>query len=65
MEIAQVLNVNHINIITEAPDCVQEIIQTFFWLAEDNLNTFHLFQLVRHSDKNNASDDNSVCYNDS
>lgn len=38
--------------------------QTFFWLDEDNHNTFHLFQLVRNPGKYN-SDDNSVRYNDS
>ena len=39
--------------------------QTFFWLDEDNHNTFHLFQLVRNPGKCNASDDESVRYNDS
>lgn len=37
----------------------------FFWLDEDNRNTFHLFQLVRNPGKCNASDDKSVRYNDS
>ena len=39
--------------------------QTFFWLDEDNRNTFHLFQLIRNPGKCNASDDKSVRYNDS
>ena len=39
--------------------------QTFFWLDEDNRNTFHLFQLVRNPGKCNVSDDKSVRYNDS
>ena len=65
MEIAKILNVNYINFITEAPGCAEDIMQTFFWLDEDNRNTFHLFQLVRNPDKCNASDDKSVCYNDS
>ena len=46
-------------------DTLMEIMQTFFWLDEDNRNTFHLFQLVRNPGKCNASDDKSVCYNDS
>lgn len=37
----------------------------FFWLDEDNRNTFHLFQLVRNPGKCNVSDDKSVRYNDS
>ena len=65
MEIARILNVNYINFITEAPGCAEDIMQTFFWLDEDNRNTFHLFQLVCNPGKCNASDDKSVCYNDS
>ena len=65
MEIARILNVNYINFITEAPDCAEDIMQTFFWLDEDNRNTFHLFQLIRNPSKCNASDDKSVRYNDS
>ena len=38
MEIAQVLNVNYINFITEAPGCAEDIMQTFFWLDEDDRN---------------------------
>ena len=64
MEIARILNVNYINFVTEAPGCAEDIMQTFFWLDEDNRNTFHLFQLVRNSGKCSASDDKSVRYND-
>ena len=64
MEIAKILNVNYINFITETPGCAEDIIQTFFWLDEDNRNTFHLFQLVRNPGKCNSSDDKSVRYND-
>ena len=65
MEIARILNVNYINFIIEAPGCAEDIMQTFFWLDEDNRNTFHLFQLVRNPGKCNVSDDKSVRYNDS
>ena len=51
--------------VTEAPGCAEDIMQTFFWLDEDNRNTFHLFQLVRNPGKCNVSDDKSVRYNDS
>ena len=64
MEIAKILNVNYINFITVTPGCAEDIMQTFFWLDEDNRNTFHLFQLVRNPGKYN-SDDNTVRYNDS
>ena len=55
----------YINFIIEAPGCAEDIMQTFFWLDEDNRNTFHLFQLVRNPGKCNVSDDKSVRYNDS
>lgn len=64
MEIARILNVNYINFIIEAPGCAEDILQTFFWLDEDNRNTFHLFQLVRNTGKCNSFDDKSVRYND-
>ena len=65
MEIAKILNVNYINFITEAPGCAEDIMQTFFWLDEDNRNTFHLFQLVRNPGMCNDSDDKSGHYNNS
>ena len=65
MEIARILNINYINFVTESPGCAEDIMQTFFWLDEDNRNTFHLFQLVRNPGKYNPSDDKSVRYNDS
>ena len=64
IEIAKILNVNFINFITMTPGCAEDSMQTFFWLDEDNRNTFHLFQLVRNPSKYN-SDDNTVmttCY---
>lgn len=64
IEISKILNVNYINFVTEVPGCAEDIMQTFFWLDEDNRNTFHLFQLVRNPSKCNASDDKSVRYND-
>lgn len=63
--ISEILNVNYINFVMKVPRCAEDIMQTFFWLDEDNRNTFHLFQLVRNPGKCNASDDKSVRYNDS
>lgn len=56
---------NYINFITESPGCAENIIQTFFYLDEDNRNTFNLFQLVRNPSKCNTSDDKSVRYSNS
>lgn len=62
MEIARILNVNYINFITGAPGCAEDIMQTFFWLDEDNRNMFHLFQLVHNPDKRITPDDKSIYY---
>ena len=65
MEIAKILNVNYINFLIEAPGCAEDIMQTFFWLDKDNLNAFHLFQLVHNPGKCKVSDDKAFRYNDS
>lgn len=51
-------------LLPKPPGCAEDIMQTLFWLNEDNRNTFHLFQLVHNPGKYN-SDDNTVWYNDS
>ena len=45
MEISRILNVNYINFLTEAPGCAEDIMQTFFWLDEDNLSLIHIFSI--------------------
>ncbi|WP_070042987.1 helix-turn-helix domain-containing protein [Robinsoniella peoriensis] len=63
-QIASALDVNSINFIGSVPGCAEDIMQTFFWLDEDNRGMINLFQLVRNSGKTNATDDTSVRYND-
>lgn len=63
MEIARILNVNHIKFIIEEPRCAENIIQIFFRLDEDNHYTFLLLQFFCNPDKHNASDDKSIRYN--
>lgn len=65
LQIAKVLDVNPLNFISEVPGSAEDIMQTFFWLDEDNPGAINLFQLVRNPGKCNASDDTSVRYNDS
>lgn len=52
IEIARILNVNYINFITEVPSCAEDIMQTFFWLDENNGSFVHLFQIDCNSGKN-------------
>lgn len=63
LEMAKILNINHINFICEAPGSVEDIMQTFFWLDEDNRNIIHLFPLIRNPGKCNDSNDMAVRYN--
>ena len=56
---------NPLNFISEVSGSAEDIMQTFFWLDEDNPGAINLFQLVRNPGKCNASDDTAVHYNDS
>lgn len=65
LQIAKVLDVNPLNFISEVSGSAEDIMQTFFWLDEDNPGAINLFQLVRNPGKCNALDDTAVRYNDS
>ena len=47
LQIAKVLDVNPLNFISEVSGSAEDIMQTFFWLDEDNPGAINLFQLVR------------------
>ena len=64
LQMAKVLDVNPLNFISEVSGSAEDIMQTFFWLDEDNPGAINLFQLVRNPGKCNASDDDAVRYND-
>lgn len=63
-QMAVVLRINPLNFYSDTPGCAEDIMQTFFWLDEDNPGAINLFQLVRNPGKTNASDDAAVRYND-
>lgn len=65
LQIAKVLDVNPLNFISEVFGSAEDIMQTFFWLDEDNTGAINLFQFVRNPGKCNASDGTAVRYNDS
>lgn len=53
-KIAEALKVNSLNFVSEVPGSAEDIMQTFFWLDEDNRNAINLFQLapsVNNDDK--------------
>lgn len=63
-QMAVVLRVSPMNFYSDAPGCAEDIMQTFFWLDEDNPGAINLFQLVRNPGKTNTSNDTAVRYND-
>lgn len=63
-QMAAVLRINPLNFYSDTPGCAEDIMQTFFWLDEDNPGAINLFQLLRNPGKTNASDDMDVRYND-
>lgn len=64
-KLAEALHVQQANFYTTAPGCAEDIMQTLFWLDEDNPNAIRLFPLSCNSNSAGNSDDTTVRYNDS
>lgn len=64
LKIAEVLDVNPMNFISDTDGTATDIMQVLFWLEETNKGVINLFQMERNAGKCNASDDTSVRYND-
>lgn len=45
-DIAKTLDVNPLNFVSEVPGSAEDIMQTFFWLDEDNRDAINLFLLI-------------------
>ena len=54
-DIAKALDVNPLNFVSEVPGSVEDIMQTFFWLDEDNRGAINLFSLIRSNKKEKAT----------
>lgn len=50
IDMAKVMDINPLNFVSEVPGSAEDIMQTLFWLNEDNGGTANLFYLIR-SDK--------------
>lgn len=64
IKIAEILDVNKLNFISEASGSAEDIMQTFFWLEEDMFGVINLFQLTKNSQKNSDIAQNNVTYID-
>ena len=65
-DIAKALDVNPLNFVSEVPGSAEDIMQTFFWLDEDNRDAINLFHLICKTKKkaSTPSTDLEYEYND-
>ena len=52
---AKAMSVNPLNFVSEEPGSAEDIMQTFFWLDEDNRGAINLFSLIRNKKKENTT----------
>lgn len=64
IDMAKALNINSLNFISEVPGSAEDIIQTFFWLDEDNHGAINLFSLIRNNKKEKPSTQVVARYDD-
>ena len=55
INMAKAMNINPLNFVSEVPGSAEDIMQTFFWLDEDNRGAINLFSLTRSNKKENAT----------
>lgn len=55
IDMAKALDINPLNFVSEVPGCAEDIMQTFFWLDEDNRDAINLFSLIRSNKKGKAT----------
>lgn len=61
---AKAMDVNPLNFVSEVPGSAEDIMQTFFWLDEDNRDAINLFSLIRSNKKAKATSQAEAEYND-
>ena len=55
IDMAKAMNINPLNFVSEVPGSAEDIMQTFFWLDEDNRGAINLFSLIRSNKKEKAT----------
>ena len=63
-DIAKALDVNPLNFVSEVPGSAEDIMQTFFWLDEDNRNAINLFHLICKQKKKGSTPSTDLEYVD-
>lgn len=61
-KMAEALKINSLHFISEQSGSAEDIMQTFFWLEEDNQDMFHLFQLKYNPSLDNLDNTKEVYY---
>lgn len=62
--IAKALDVNLLNFVCEVPGSAEDIMQTFFWLDEDNRDAINLFHLICNQKKKVSTPSTDLEYED-
>ena len=63
-DMAKAMNVNPLNFVSDIPGSAEDIMQTFFWLDEDNRGAINLFSLICNKKKENATPKAVAHYDD-
>ena len=61
---AKAMDINSLNFISEVPGSAEDIMQTFFWLDEDNRGAINLCSLIRSNKKEKATTNAVAQYDD-
>lgn len=64
IEMAKALDVNPLHFVGSTPGCAEDIMQTFFWLDEDNRGAVNFFSLIRTNKRGNATIPPQATYDD-
>lgn len=64
IEMAKAMDINSLNFVSEVPGSAEDIMQTFFWLDEDNRGAINLFSLIRSNKKEKATKKAVAQYDD-
>lgn len=64
IDMAKSMDINPLNFVSEVPGSAEDIMQTFFWLDEDNRGAINLFSLIRSNKKEKATTKAVAQYDD-
>ena len=64
IDMAKAMDINPLLFVSPVPGSAEDIMQTFFWLDEDNRNAINFFTLIRTNRRGNADIPPEASYDD-